>query len=85
MSGVARQEILDATQRVVLHRLEGTTSVVCALVLRNGHVVVGEAHCAPGVEFNPELGVEYARADAERKVGELLAFQSRGAINRVLQ
>lgn len=85
MSAITRQEILDAVQRVVLHRLEGTNSVICALVLRNGHVVVGEAHCAPGVEFNSELGVKCAREAAERKVGELLAFQYRGVINSVLQ
>lgn len=71
------QAAKDAVARIVYHKLEGTNSVVCGLVLNNGHVVIGESHCAPGTEFNPQLGMEFSRADAERKLGELVVFGAR--------
>lgn len=77
---ITKQRVLDAICRVELHRIDGTNSVVCALVLMNGHVVIGEAHCAHNTAFSSELGAQFAREDAERKVYELLAFQDRGMI-----
>jgi hypothetical protein len=68
-------------QRLVFHKLEGTDSVVCGLVLHNGHVVIGEAHCAPGTVFDGLLGMKYSREDAERKLGELAAFSARERTN----
>jgi len=76
--------INNAIKSIEYNRIRGTNSVVCALVLHNGHIVIGEAHCAPDTEFNAELGMKYSREDAERKVGELLTFAARERSNPLL-
>lgn len=78
-----RARIESAICRVEYHRIDQTNSCICALVLMNGHVVIGEAHCAPGTAFSSELGMQFSREDAERKVVELLAFQDRGLIQEI--
>lgn len=78
---ITNEVVQKSIGRVDLHHVQGTKTVICSLVLTNGHVVVGEAHCAYDTEFDSELGVEYARKDAEAKVKVLLAFQVRGPIN----
>lgn len=69
-----------AVSAVHYHKFENTKSCVCALVLKNGHVVVGEAHCALDVEFDPRLAMEFSRRDAEQKLAPFLAFQQRGPL-----
>lgn len=77
---ITKKMVHDAIKSIVLHRFEGTNSVACALILNNGHVVVGEAHCAPGTDFDASLGAAFARDDAESKLGALLAYEQRGPV-----
>ncbi len=74
---ITNKEVQDAIASIEHYKLRFSSSVVCALTLTNGHVVIGEAHCAPGTEFDPALGQEYSRQDAEEKVRVLLAFAHR--------
>lgn len=79
---ITAQAVQDTIERVDVNYVGGTSTVVCCLVLTNGHVVVGQAHCAPGTDFNPSIGSDCARKDAEAKVAELLAFEARGPLFR---
>lgn len=67
----------SVVERIEYHRFNGTNTVACALILNNGFVVVGLAHCLNGAEFDPKLGMQYSREDADRKVCELLAFNQK--------
>lgn len=77
---ISASQVQNAIARVDVNHVRGTGTVVCCLVLFNGHVVVGEAHCADLSKFDPVKGLEYARADAESKVLGLLVFAQRGEI-----
>ncbi len=77
---ITAQMVQNAIARVELNYIRGTTTVVCALVLVNDHVVIGTAHAAPGTEFDLTKGGEYARDKAEGKVAELLACEQRGPL-----
>ena len=48
---------------------------VCVLVLRNGFTVTGESACASPENFNPEIGRQIARQNAEKKIWPLLGYQ----------
>lgn len=78
---VTNKAVQDAIAQVHLFHVPGTGTVLCALLLTNGHVLTGEAHCAPGTQFDSALGVMYARQDAESKIEALLAFTARGPLN----
>lgn len=77
---ITQKRITDAICRVEVHRVNGTNTIIVALVLMNGHVVIGQAHCAESTDFALQVGVETARADAEQQVAALLAYQDRGFI-----
>ena len=82
---ITGQMIEDAVSAVEFHLFRNTTVIACALTLRNGHVVVGLAYCAKGTTFDPKLGSEFARQDANQKVAEVLACEQRGPILPVAQ
>ena len=73
-------KVNDAIAWVNLHHVSGTGTIICCLVLTNGHVVAGEAHCLSAENFDFNAGAKWAREDAERKVGELLAFLESGPL-----
>lgn len=77
---ITREDVLAKVSKVYLHHFPGTTTIVCALQLTNGHVVVGEAHCAHDTPFSTQLGAEFAREDAESKVKTLLAYEQRNTL-----
>lgn len=53
---------------------------ICVLVVDNGFTVMGEAACASPENFNAELGRAFARRDATSKLGRLLGFRLRDAL-----
>lgn len=73
-------DVQVAIERVVLYRVEDTDTIVCALVLHNGCVVVGEAHGDPSMVFDAAAITREARHDAEVKVALFLAFMARSKV-----
>jgi hypothetical protein len=49
----------------------------CVLVLKNGFTVTGESACASPENFDPEIGREIARQNAEQKIWPLMGYQLR--------
>ena len=49
----------------------------CVLVLRNGFTVTGESACASPENFDPAIGREIARQNAEQKIWPLMGYQLR--------
>lgn len=74
---ITPKAVQDAIAKVYTHHFPGTKTMICMLVMTNGHAVVGQAHAAMDTPFSLELGVAAARSDAEGGVRELLAFQQR--------
>lgn len=56
------------------HIYDGTTTMACALKLRNGFAVVGHAATLPTGDFTLQDGMKYALQDAKNKLGETLAL-----------
>lgn len=49
----------------------------CVLVLKNGFTVTGESACASPENFDPQLGRDIARRNAEAKIWPLLGYELR--------
>jgi hypothetical protein len=64
----------DLISGVEFHLFQGTTTMACALKLRSGFVVVGLSASVPTTQFDPQVGMQCARADAERKLYEHLSL-----------
>jgi hypothetical protein len=60
--------------RIEWHLFDGTRTIACALTLGNGFSVIGLAHALPTTEFNPRIGSDLAKADAFRKLAEIVGF-----------
>lgn len=50
---------------------------ICVLVLDNGFTVLGQSACADPANFDPEIGMRLARADAKNKIWAFLGFELR--------
>lgn len=50
---------------------------ICILVLKNGHTVIGESHCADPSRFNTETGRSAARAVAINKLWPMVVYAER--------
>lgn len=72
---ITAQRIQDAIKCKEFHLFQGTTHMVCCLTLQCGFTVTGESACADPNQFDLQLGQHYAQEDAERKIGELLAYE----------
>lgn len=59
---------------VEYHLFDGTTTVACALKLRNGFTITGYAASMPTGRFVPELGMQYSMEDAKKKLGEAMSL-----------
>ena len=55
-------------------RLQGTTTTICQLTLKNGFVVIGTSACMDPTNFNESMGRKIAFKDAKDKCWELLGF-----------
>lgn len=64
------------------HIFPGSCLTVCALTLKNGFIVTGESACASPENFNQELGLRIARANAREKIWPLLGFRLRDRLVR---
>ena len=64
----------DTIANIEYHLFKHTTTMVCAIVLGNGFVVVGQSASVPTTQFDPVLGMKYSREDAERKLVDYLAL-----------
>ncbi|GJE29760.1 Gp49 family protein [Methylobacterium organophilum] len=67
-------DIDAAIVREDYHRFDGTTVIVCALVLRNGFVVIGEAASASAQNFDEQIGRRVAREKAREKIWALEGY-----------
>lgn len=47
---------------------------ICILVLRNGFTIIGKSAPADAANFNPELGLKFAREDAIRQAWPLMGY-----------
>lgn len=56
------------------HLYDGTTALNCAVKLRNGFTVVGQAYALPTGQFDLQLGMQYALQDAKNRLGEILSL-----------
>lgn len=59
------------------HVFPGTTMTVCALVLRNGFVVVGESAAASKENFDEAIGQRIARDNARNRIWALEGYALR--------
>lgn len=62
------------------HLFPGTTLTVCALTLRNGYHVVGEAASASPDNFDEELGRKIARSKARDRIWALEGYALRSRL-----
>lgn len=62
------------------HVFPGTTLTVCALTLRNGFHVVGEAAAASPENFDAEIGRKIARENARQKIWALEGYLLRSKL-----
>ena len=56
----------------VYQRLEGTTTTVCQITLKNGFTLIGTSACVDPKEYNQSLGEKYAY---ERAFEQLWALE----------
>lgn len=86
MSNIAHklipQDLEAAIAAEYYHQFSGTTITVCALVLRNGYVVVGESTPTDSSAYNHEKGKQVARSHAFSKMWPLLGYQMREDLYR---
>ena len=52
----------------------------CVLILKNGFTVTGQSACASPENFDAEIGMKVARADAESKIWPLLGYELRSCL-----
>lgn len=64
----------QAIARVETHTFAGSNLTVCAITLRNGFTVTGEAACADPRHFNQEIGRRIAEGKAREKVFAALSL-----------
>jgi hypothetical protein len=57
-----------------------TTMTVCALVLRNGYVVIGESAAVSSENFDEAIGRKIARENARNKIWSLEGYLLRQSI-----
>jgi hypothetical protein len=48
---------------------------ICVLVLKNGFTVTGESACASPENFDAEVGVKIAIANAKQKMWPLMGYE----------
>lgn len=53
---------------------------VCVLVLKNGFTVVGKSACASPENYNKELGIKIARANAREQIWALEGYALRSKL-----
>lgn len=67
---------------VTYHRIPNTTITVCAIKMVNGFTVIGESACVDPVNFNVELGKEFAY---EKAFGQLWVLEGYLLAERIYQ
>lgn len=58
----------------------GGRLTICVLTLRNGFLVTGESSCVALENFDPKLGQEIARTNAEDKIWQLEGYVLRNKL-----
>jgi len=71
---ITEEHVHETVLTELYHVFPGTTQTVCCLTLKNGFTVVGESACVDPNNFDAQLGRQYAREDAMRKVWELEGY-----------
>lgn len=57
----------------------------CVLVLRNGFTVTGESACASPANFDPVIGQQVARKNAEEKIWALEGYRLKESLHQQAQ
>jgi hypothetical protein len=74
-------EIIDSRIRQVkYYNFPGTTLMICAIELMNGHHAVGESACASPSNYDEAIGRRLAYDCARRKIWELEAYVLRNVL-----
>jgi hypothetical protein len=74
------QDIDAAILAEQYHVFPGTTLTVCALTLKNGYIVTGEAACASPENFDEALGRKIAFDNARNKIWALEGYLLRSKL-----
>ena len=68
------EDIKNTVHEIGYTVLEGTTTTICYLTLRNGFVVTGESACASPENFDVQIGQQIAYNNALDKVWMLEGY-----------
>jgi hypothetical protein len=79
---VTMNDILDKIDSVKYTVLDGTTTTVCLLTMKNGYAVLGTSACADPAAFNAALGEQYSYQDAVNNVWPLEAYLLREEMSK---
>jgi hypothetical protein len=60
---------------IAFKEVEGTTTTLCILTLKNGYTVIGKSACIDKAAFNAEIGRDIAYGDAFEKIWELEGYR----------
>ena len=79
---VTMNDILDKIDSVKYTVLDGTTTTVCLLTMKNGYAVLGTSACADLAAFNAALGEQYSYQDAVNNVWPLEGYLLREEMSK---
>lgn len=79
---VTLEDVSNAAVAMQSYVFPGTTTTVVCLTLRNGFTVIGESACASPENFDAELGIRLAHADAQRKIWQLEGYALKDRLYR---
>lgn len=71
---VTLKGIEDKVQKTMYEQITGTTVTICALVMKNGFVVIGHSAAASPENFDEELGRKIARSKAIDNLWQLEGY-----------
>ena len=58
----------------VYQRLEGTTTTICQITLKNGYTLIGTSSCVDPKQYNQALGEKYAYEKAFEQLWALEGY-----------
>ena len=64
-----------AVNKAVYQRIEGTTVMICVLVMENGYSVIGHSACVSPENFDEALGKKIAQRHAMGQCWALLRYE----------
>lgn len=74
---VTPERVAALTKSEQFYHFPNTTTIVCALTLKNGYTVVGESACVSELNFDAQMGIRIARQEARGKAAAAIAYGMR--------